>query len=73
LSGGQTKQFTSTLGFKVFAKFLKYPNRTFLHGLSYFPPDPNLRFELTLDEHEEKKIIVATSKGGEREFILVEC
>jgi uncharacterized protein (DUF1684 family) len=39
-------------------------------GLSYFPPDPNLRFELTLDEHKEKKkIVVATSKDGEREFI----
>jgi uncharacterized protein (DUF1684 family) len=39
-------------------------------GLSYFPPDPNLRFELTLEEHKEKKkIIVATSKDGEREFI----
>ena len=39
-------------------------------GLSYFPPDPDLRFELALDEHEEKKrIIVAASKGGEREFI----
>ncbi len=39
-------------------------------GLSYFPPDPDLRFELALDEHDEKKrIIVAASKGGEREFI----
>lgn len=39
-------------------------------GLSYFPPDPDLRFELTLDEHKEKKkIIAATSKGGEQEFI----
>jgi len=39
-------------------------------GLSYFPPDPNLRFELTLKEHrDKKKIIVATSKDGERKFI----
>jgi len=39
-------------------------------GLSYFPPDPDLRFELTLYEHDEKKkIIVATTKGGEQEFI----
>ena len=39
-------------------------------GLSYFPPDPDLRLELTLNEHKEKKkIIVATSKDGEREFI----
>jgi uncharacterized protein (DUF1684 family) len=39
-------------------------------GLSYFPPDPDLRFELVLYEHKEKKkIIVATSKDGEREFV----
>jgi len=39
-------------------------------GLSYFPPDPNLRFELPLNEHKEKKkIIVATTKDEVREFI----
>jgi uncharacterized protein (DUF1684 family) len=39
-------------------------------GLCYFPADPYLRFELTLDEHEEKRRIrVATSRDGEREFI----
>jgi uncharacterized protein (DUF1684 family) len=39
-------------------------------GLSYFPPDPDLRFELILEVHEKKKkIIVATSKDDEREFI----
>ena len=39
-------------------------------GLSHFPPDPDLRFELVLYEHEEKnKTKVATTKGGEQEFI----
>ena len=39
-------------------------------GLSYFRSDLDLRFELTLDKHKEKKkIIVATTKDGEREFI----
>jgi uncharacterized protein (DUF1684 family) len=39
-------------------------------GLSYFPADPDLRFELKLHEHGEKrKIRVAASHGGEREFI----
>lgn len=39
-------------------------------GLSYFPPDPDLCFELALDEHEEKKKITATTtKDGKREFI----
>jgi uncharacterized protein (DUF1684 family) len=38
-------------------------------GLSYFPPDPSLRFELTLNEHKEKKIVVVTSQDGEREFV----
>ena len=37
LSGGQTKQFTSTFGFSVFAKFFKQPKRTFLHGNSHNP------------------------------------
>ncbi len=39
-------------------------------GLSYFPADPDLRFELKLHEHEEKKKIrVATTQDGERDFI----
>lgn len=39
-------------------------------GLSYYPPDPNLLFELFLHEHEEKKQIkVETTKGGVQEFI----
>jgi uncharacterized protein (DUF1684 family) len=39
-------------------------------GLSYFPPNADLYFELTLHEHQRKKIVsVATSKAGERKFI----
>lgn len=39
-------------------------------GLGYYPPDPDLRFELVLQEHREKgKIEVEATKGGVREFI----
>jgi len=39
-------------------------------GLSYYPPDPDLLFELFLHEHgEKKKIKVETTKGGVQEFI----
>ena len=39
-------------------------------GIRYFPPNPDLCFELALNKHQEKKkITVATSKDGEREFI----
>jgi uncharacterized protein (DUF1684 family) len=39
-------------------------------GLSYYPPDPDLRFELILHEHKVKKRVeVATTKGGVQEFI----
>lgn len=39
-------------------------------GLSYYPPDPDLVFELFLNEHDEKKKIkVETTKGGVQEFI----
>jgi uncharacterized protein (DUF1684 family) len=39
-------------------------------GLSYYPPDPDLRFELVLHEHKEKKRVeIATTKGGIQEFI----
>ncbi len=45
-------------------------NRLIGKGLSYFPLVPDLRFVLALNEYEEKKkIAMATSKDGEREFI----
>ena len=38
-------------------------------GLEYFPPEPALRFELPLHEHEEKDpITVETTTEGEREY-----
>ena len=38
-------------------------------GLDYYDPDPNLRFELELHEHEEKKTLkIEDTKGNEREF-----
>jgi hypothetical protein len=40
------------------------------NGLSYYPPDPDLRFELMLYEHKEKgRVEVVTSKEGRQEFI----
>jgi uncharacterized protein (DUF1684 family) len=39
-------------------------------GLSYYPPDPSLRFELKLHAHKEnERIEVATTKGGVQKFI----
>ena len=39
-------------------------------GLSYYPPDPDYRFELELREHEEKKTIrMAYTKGNEGDFL----
>jgi len=36
----------------------------------YFPPDPDLRFELELDEHDEKETLtIATTTEGEREYM----
>jgi uncharacterized protein (DUF1684 family) len=39
-------------------------------GLDYYPPDPDLRFEIELHEHEERKAVrMAYTKGEERDFI----
>ena len=39
-------------------------------GLDYFPPDPSLRFVLSLEEHEVKEsITVETSTEGQREYL----
>jgi uncharacterized protein (DUF1684 family) len=39
-------------------------------GLSYYPPEPDYRFELQLDEHEQKNILkVEDTKGNERELL----
>ena len=39
-------------------------------GLSYYSPDPDLRFELPLREHDEKgRVTVGTSTEGEREYV----
>ena len=39
-------------------------------GLSYFPPDPDLRFELPLNEHDQKEtMVVETTTEGEREYL----
>ncbi|MDX1745384.1 MAG: DUF1684 domain-containing protein, partial [Halobacteriales archaeon] len=39
-------------------------------GLSYFPPNPELRYELPLKEHDPKEtIVVETTTEGEREYL----
>ena len=39
-------------------------------GLSYYPPDPDYRFEVPLREHDEKeRVAVGTSADGEREYL----
>jgi uncharacterized protein (DUF1684 family) len=39
-------------------------------GLDYYPPDPDLRFELELYEHEDKKTMrMAYTKGEEQDFV----
>jgi uncharacterized protein (DUF1684 family) len=39
-------------------------------GLSYYPPDEDLRFRVPLHEHgERERVTVATSTEGEREYI----
>jgi uncharacterized protein (DUF1684 family) len=39
-------------------------------GLDYYPPDPDLRFELELHEHKDKKTVrMAYTKGEERDFV----
>ncbi|MFB6300966.1 MAG: DUF1684 domain-containing protein [Halobacteriales archaeon] len=38
-------------------------------GLDFFPVDGRYRFELTLDEHDEKeRVTVETTTGGEQEY-----
>jgi uncharacterized protein (DUF1684 family) len=39
-------------------------------GLDYYPPHPEFRFELDLNEHKDKETLrVQDSKGGERKLI----
>ncbi|MFB6095134.1 MAG: DUF1684 domain-containing protein [Halodesulfurarchaeum sp.] len=39
-------------------------------GLEYYPVDEDLRFELPLDEHDEKEsLVVETTTGNEREYL----
>jgi len=46
---------------------LPYSDRAAFRGLVYWPPDPDYRFELELNEHEEKEIVeVADSQGQTR-------
>lgn len=44
--------------------------RADFEGLEYFPPDPDLRFELPLHEHDgTETIVVETTAEGEREYL----
>jgi len=45
-------------------------NRESFDGLDYYPPDPDLWFELKLIEHKEKKKLkINDTKGNVREFL----
>jgi len=44
--------------------------RAEFRGLDYYPPDPDLRFEIELQEHEDKETIrMSYTKGEEQDFI----
>lgn len=39
-------------------------------GLDYYPPDPDLRFELELHEHDDKEEMeIATTTGGTQDYL----
>ena len=45
-------------------------DRAEFRGLDYYPPDPDLRFEIELPGHEEKKTVrMAYTKGEEQDFV----
>ncbi|WP_416839230.1 DUF1684 domain-containing protein [Haloferax sp. DFSO52] len=45
--------------------------RELFDGLDYFDPDPNLRFELELQEYDDPETItIGTSTEGEREYLV---
>lgn len=47
------------------------PNdRAGFRGLDYYPPDPDYRFEVELDEHAEKETVrMAYTRGEEQDFV----
>jgi uncharacterized protein (DUF1684 family) len=52
--------------------FASHPNspvppedRNTFEGLAYYPPDPNYRFELFLQRHQEEEIQEVTDTGGQ--------
>lgn len=46
-------------------------DREHFRGLAYFPPNPEYRFELTLHEHGNQKLIhVADTKGQQRQLLV---
>lgn len=59
---------------EFFAKYPQSPippeDRSKFNGLDYFPPDQNYRFELALQEHQEKEVVrMAYTRGEEQEFV----
>lgn len=49
---------------------LPFDERQNFKGLNYYPPDPNYRLELELQEHKEKKTLkVEDTQGNERELL----
>ncbi len=49
---------------------LPFAERQNFKGLNYYPPDPDYRLELQLQEHEGKEILeIEDTQGNEREFL----
>jgi len=49
---------------------IPFDEREEFKGLDYYPPDPDYRFELKLNEYpEKKKIKMSYTRGEEQEFI----
>ncbi|ELZ85634.1 hypothetical protein C453_07453 [Haloferax elongans ATCC BAA-1513] len=45
--------------------------REYFDGLDYFNPDPNLRFELALEQYDEPETItIGTTTDGERDYLV---
>lgn len=50
---------------------IPHDQREFFDGLDYFEPNPDLRFELELQEYDDPEtIVIATNTEGEREYLV---
>jgi len=49
---------------------LPLEDRGAFQGLAYWPPDPEYRYELGMDEHDEKQTIEVADTGGQTRRLL---